>query len=164
MKRNYALILSLMFTGLLAGAFFYGTGNVIPAMYNVPINVHLMYRVQLMDHNAIYIQSLTAVAIITPIWLAVISKQHRTMRIFALLGSLAALTSILITRIGTVPINHMMRVWNSTGAPANWPEILHHWDVLNYVRTGFAILSFVLIIIASQSGMHEKTAIQYSLA
>ena len=151
-------MLSLLSTGLLAGAFFYGTGNVIPAMYEVPIKEHLMYRVALMNHNSVYMQSLTAIAIITPVWLAVISKKNKRIRVLAFLGALAALISILITRIGNVPINHMMRKWNDIGAPANWPEILHHWDVANYTRTGFAILSFILVILASQAGRPEKAS------
>ena len=156
MKTNYALLFSLLSTGLLAGAFFYGTGNVVPAMYEVPIKEHLQYRVALMGHNSIYMQSLTAIAIITPVWLAVVSKEGKRGRLLAVLGALAALLSILITRFGNVPINHLMRKWNDMGAPSNWPEILHHWDLANYARTGFAIGSFILIIIASQAGRPEK--------
>ncbi len=157
MKNKYILILSLLSTGLLAGAFFYGTLNVIPALYDVPIDVHLKYRVPLMNHNAVYMQLLTAIAIIAPVWLAIISKQIIRQRIYAFSAGAAALISILVTRIGNVPINHLMRTWNATEAPANWPGILHQWDIYNYIRTGFAITSFVLIVIASQVKENRNT-------
>jgi uncharacterized membrane protein len=142
--------LSLLLTGLLAGVFYYGTFTVIPAFYQVPLTVHLQYRVELMNHNAVYVQLLTAFSIIAPVIYAISVRQNIKLRNFAIAAATAALISILVTRFGNVPINRMMRVWESGKAPANWRDILDGWNIFNDIRTFFAMASFILMIIASQ--------------
>ena len=150
MKNKLAQFLALLTTGLLAGVFYYGTFTVIPAFYEVPIEVHLKYRVALMNHNAVYVQLLTGISILTPVWLACVYRKAPLIRNYATLGAIAALISILVTRFGNVPINRMMRVWEAGKAPANWHEILDKWNMFNDIRTVFALASFVLVLIASQ--------------
>jgi uncharacterized membrane protein len=150
MKTKVAQAFALLATGLLAGVFYYGTFTVIPAFYEVPIEVHLKYRVALMNHNAVYVQLLTGIAILTPVWLAFVYKKSALIRNYAILAAIAALISILTTRFGNVPINRMMRVWEAGKAPANWREILDKWNMFNDIRTVFALASFVLVLIASQ--------------
>jgi hypothetical protein len=148
--QNILQGLSLLLTGLLAGVFYYGTFTVIPAFYQVPLTVHLQYRVELMNHNAVYVQLLTAFSIIAPVAYAIAVRQNVQLRNLALSAAIAALISILVTRFGNVPINRMIRVWELGTAPANWREILNGWNRFNYIRTFFAMASFILMIIASQ--------------
>jgi uncharacterized membrane protein len=150
MKNKLIMALALLTTGLLAGVFYYGTFTLIPAFYEVPIDVHLKFRVVMMNHNAVYVQLLTAIAIITPALLAIVSKHSRLIRIFAIAAAIAALISIITTRFGNVPINRMMRVWEASAAPANWRQVLEQWNFYNYIRTVFALASFVFVLIASQ--------------
>ncbi len=124
MKNKLVQALALLATGLLAGVFYYGTFTIIPAFYEVPIEVHLKYRVALMNHNAVYVQLLTVIAILTPVWLAFVYKKSLMIRNYAILAAIAALISILTTRFGNVAINRMMRVWEAGKAPANKNEIL----------------------------------------
>jgi uncharacterized membrane protein len=142
--------LALLLTGLLAGVFYYGTFTVIPAFYEVPLNVHLQYRVELMNHNAVYVQLLTAFSIISPIIYAISVRHNPKLRNFSIAAAITALISILITRFGNVPINRMIRVWESGTAPVDWREILGRWNMFNYIRTFFAMASFILMLIASQ--------------
>ena len=72
--NKFAQPFALLTTGLLAGVYYYGLFTVIPAFYEVPLKVHLEYRVALMNHNAFYVQGLTAAAILAPIWLALAAK------------------------------------------------------------------------------------------
>ncbi|HEV3324681.1 MAG TPA: DUF1772 domain-containing protein [Puia sp.] len=143
--------LALLLTGLLAGVFYYGTFTVIPAFYEVPLTVHLQYRVELMNHNAVYVQFLTAFSIIAPAIYAISVRRNLKLRNLAFAAAITALISILVTRFGNVPINRMMRVWESGTAPANWREILDGWNMFNDIRTFFGMASFILMLIASQS-------------
>src|ERR1700748_1354597 len=102
MKNRLAQTFAILSTGLLADVFYYGTFTVVPAFYEVPVEVHLKYRVALMDHNAVSVQSLTAIAILTPVWLAFVSRHSRPMRMYAVFAAAAALLSILTTRFGNV--------------------------------------------------------------
>jgi uncharacterized membrane protein len=158
MKNKLVQALALLSSGLLAGVFYYGTFTVVPAFYDVPIDVHLKYRVALMSHNAVYVQLLTVIAILVPVWLAFVNKKSRLIRNYALLAALTALISILITRFGNVPVNQLMTAWEKSKAPANWREILDRWNLFNGIRTVFALASFLLVIIASQVGSSKEKA------
>jgi len=155
MRTKLIQALALLSTGLLAGVFYYGTFTVVPAFYEVPIEIHLKYRVALMNHNAVYVQLLTIIAIVMPAWYALISKHARLIVIYAVGSAIAALISILTTRFGNVPINHLITEWEATGAPKNWREILDQWNIYNDIRTMFALASFILILIASQINTTE---------
>lgn len=160
MTQKLTLFLALLSTGLLAGVFYYGTFTVIPAFFEVPVEVHLKYRVALMNHNAVYVQLLTIIAIIGPLCLALVSKNARSVRNYAIFAAIAALLSILTTRFGNVPINRMIRVWEAGTIPANWRETLDRWNTFNNIRTVFALASFLLILIASQITRLKNNGLQ----
>jgi hypothetical protein len=65
-----AKLLSLISTGFLAGVFTYAFFAIIPAWNEVAREVHFAYRVALIRHNAIVMQSIMAVGIIAPVWWA----------------------------------------------------------------------------------------------
>jgi hypothetical protein len=62
-----AKLLSLISTGFLAGVFTYALFAIIPAWNEVAREVHFTYRVALMRHNAIVMQSIMAVGITAPL-------------------------------------------------------------------------------------------------
>jgi uncharacterized membrane protein len=159
MTQKLTLMLALLSTGLLAGVFYYGTFTVVPAFFEVPVEVHLKYRVALMNHNAVYVQLLTGIAIIGPLCLALASKNARTVRNYAIFAAIAALLSILTTRFGNVPINRMIRVWEAGTIPSDWRETLERWNMFNNIRTVFALVSFLLVLIASQLSRPKDKAL-----
>ncbi|WP_245645284.1 DoxX family protein [Pseudonocardia acaciae] len=137
---------ALLCTGLLAGAFFYGWVTVVPAYQYVPIDVHLRFRTVLMMVNAPVMQTLMITAIIACLTLAVLSRGwHRTV---ASAASAMALTSLLVTRFGNVPINDRIRTWPVFAPPAGHLELLQRWDSYHGIRTATAVLAFVLLLVA----------------
>ena len=113
---SFAKALALLSTGLLAGTFYYATSNVLPTFSEVPTDIHLAFRTALMKHNALNMQLLMASGIVTSAWLAWRFRDTPAFYI-ALLGSLLALTSLLVTRFGNVPINMQIKTWNITSHP-----------------------------------------------
>lgn len=148
--NKFAQPFALLTTGLLAGVYYYGYFTVIPAFYEVPLKVHLEFRVALMNHNAFYVLSLTAAAILSPIWLAIAARKNKKVRNWAIFAAVFALLSILTTRFGNVPINRLIRIWEASQPPANWHDILDQWIIFNNIRTIFALASFAGVLIASQ--------------
>ncbi|PZF72644.1 DUF1772 domain-containing protein [Taibaiella soli] len=140
---------ALVATGLLAGAFIYGLLNVVPTFYEVPLNVHLAYRTQLMKHNSITMQSVMIASVITPFWYAIVVRLSVPATVFAVISGLLALTSLLVTRFGNVPINQLIRRWSSGDIPANWADILRAWDHFNLLRSMAALGCFVSFIAAT---------------
>ncbi|XZF15465.1 anthrone oxygenase family protein [Chitinophagaceae bacterium MMS25-I14] len=134
-------------TGLLAGAFMYGLLNVVPTFYEVPLNVHLTYRTHLMSHNGATMQLLMAASIIAPLWYAAVVRYSPLVTGMAVLSALLALTSLLVTRFGNVPINQLIKTWAPDHPPANWMMKLHTWDRYNRIRSFAALGCFISFII-----------------
>ncbi|MGF6929763.1 putative membrane protein [Chitinophaga sp. W2I13] len=150
-----AKVIALLATGLLSGAFMYGFLNVVPAFYEVPVNVHLVYRTQLMTHNGITMQSLMALSIITPLWYAGLCRRLTPVRNLAILSAALALTTLLITRFGNVPINGIIKLWPPQHPPVGWKALLHTWDIYNAWRTFTALGCFIAFIAASHLKKEE---------
>jgi hypothetical protein len=143
-----AKLLALMSTGFLAGVFTYALLAIIPAWNDVPREVHFTYRVALMRHNAIVMQSIMALGIVAPLWWAWSLRAMPTARACAVAASLMNLTAVLVTRLGNVPINQLIRKWLTEPPPANYLEPLHRWTVFNNIRSAAAVCGFLLILIA----------------
>jgi Anthrone oxygenase len=143
-----AKLLSLMSTGFLAGVFTYALFTIIPAWNEVPRTVHFTYRVALMRHNAVVMQSIMAVGILAPLWWAWTIRAMPAARTCAVAAGIMNLTAVLVTRFGNVPINQLVRKWLTAPPPANYLETLHRWTVFNNVRSAAAVFGFVLILLA----------------
>lgn len=150
MKAAIPKFLATLATGLLAGAFLYGLLNLVPTFYEVPIEVHLRFRTQLMNHNSFSMQLLMAISIVIPLWYAAVNKDQKKVMILALLASAMALTALLVTRFGNVPINYLIRGWSEGQPPNSYYYHLKRWDMFNLIRSIAAIASFISFISATQ--------------
>ncbi len=156
MKTAIPEFIALVTTGLLAGAFLYGLLNVVPAFYEVPVNVHIIYRTRLMNHNGVTMQFLMGASIIAPLWYSVVKKYNLPVTGLAILSAILALTSLLVTRFGNVPINQLIKTWTPDHPPANQIAILHVWDKYNLIRVLAALGSFISFIIATFLSSHAE--------
>ena len=151
--------IALAATGLLAGAFMYGLLNVVPTFYEVPVNVHIIYRTRLMNRNSVTMQFLMTASIIAPLWYAVVNRYSLPVTGFAILSAILALTSLLVTRFGNVPINQHIKTWPPNHPPVNWIAILHTWDKYNLIRVLAALGSFISFTIANYlSSLAERVS------
>jgi uncharacterized membrane protein len=137
--------LSLLSTGLLAGAFGYGAANLVPTFNSVPIGMRLDFHTELMRMNGITVQGAMAVSTLSSLTLAVLTRA----RTRALAGAACTLTlaSFLITRFGNVPINGRIKQWAATAPPADHAEILRRWELFNNARTLTAVAAFVILAV-----------------
>src|ERR1700722_5707335 len=115
-----AKLLSLISTGFLAGVFTYALFAIIPAWNEVPREVHFTYRVALMKHNAIVMQSIMAVGILAPLWWAWTLRTMPAARVCAVAAAVMNLTAVVVTRFGNVPINQYVRRWLTEQPPADY--------------------------------------------
>jgi hypothetical protein len=56
-------------------------------------------------------------------------------RACAMAVSIMNMTTVLVTRFGNIPINHLVRRWLTEGPPANYLVPLHCWTVFNNLRS-----------------------------
>jgi hypothetical protein len=148
MVYRVAKLLSLISTGFLAGVFTYALFAIIPAWNEVPRDVHFTYRVALMRHNAIVMQSIMAVGIIAPLWWAWTIGAAPVARACAMAAGVMNLIAVVVTRLGNVPINQLVRKWLTEPPPVDYMRVLHRWTVFNDIRSAAAVLGFALILIA----------------
>ncbi|MEV0648531.1 anthrone oxygenase family protein [Phytomonospora sp. NPDC050363] len=145
MFDRLARVVALLSTGLLSGAFMYGAVNLVETFKVVPLDMRLSFHSALMRMNGAVMQTLMGVAIVSSITLALANRGLD--RVLAAVAAALALTSLLVTRFGNVPINGRIKVWAVEGAPAGHAEILARWEAFNYLRTSTAIAAFVLVIV-----------------
>lgn len=67
---------------------------------------------------------------------------------FRCAGLLALITFILITLMGTVPINQATLTWEPAAPPENWRALVSRWERLDTARTWAAITAFGLFLTA----------------
>ncbi|GGW13697.1 hypothetical protein GCM10018980_15970 [Streptomyces capoamus] len=144
MRNRLLLGLSLLSTGLLAGAFGYGAANLVPTFNAVPLDMRLEFHTELMKMNGITMQGAMAVSGLSTLALAALTRE-RTRSLVATAG-LLTVTSFLITRFGNVPINGRIKQWAATTPPADHAKILHRWELFNDARTCTAIAAFAILI------------------
>ncbi|MEO6327476.1 MAG: DUF1772 domain-containing protein [Ginsengibacter sp.] len=148
MKVQFSRISSLLLTGLIAGTFFYGTFTVIPTFYEVPSDIHLSFRTALMRHNVIIVVPLVVVAIIALAFYTWHVRKIKIARTLCFIALIFTIISLVITRLGSVPINMQIKTWNPIAPPVNWLQILATWDFYNLIRTITSIGSFICLLIA----------------
>jgi uncharacterized membrane protein len=141
---------ALTAAGLLAGSFLYGCLNLVPTFSEVPLQVHLVFRVQLMKHNSVVMQLLMAVSVLAPLWYAITVWQNRPAALLIIVAATFALTSLLVTRFGNVPINQVIKTWSATHPPGDWKILLERWNTYNIIRTGAAIACFLTLLIGDR--------------
>jgi uncharacterized membrane protein len=148
MKLQISRMASLLLTGLIAGTFFYGTYCVLPAFYEVSPETHLHFRTALMNHNKTIVMALVILALpaITYYWVMV--RKIRIVRTLCLAALLLTIISLLITRLGSVPINLEIKTWLPSSPPADWLSILKTWNFYNLVRTIASLASFLCLLLA----------------
>ncbi|GAB3931264.1 DUF1772 domain-containing protein [Larkinella terrae] len=163
MLNQIAKSSALLATGLLAGTFFYATVNVLPTFWEVSLPVHLAFRTALMRHNALTMQLAMTIAIGMSVWFSWTVRHHPLSRLFALLAVGLGLATLLITRLGNVPINLIIKTWNLSAPPADWLDIMARWDRFHAYRTISAIGGFACLILADSLSQHKLTNNQKSL-
>jgi len=136
--------LALLSTGLLAGAFGYGAVNIQTTFNAVPLDVRLTFHTALMRINGPVMQTTMALAALSCITLAFLTR--RLPRYMATAAGVLVVASFLITRLGNIPINAQIKIWAITAPPPDYVSILHRWETFNVARTLTAVVAFALVI------------------
>lgn len=126
--------------------FAYGAVNVAAAFRAVPLDVRLTFHTALMSSNAVVMQAAMAGSIIACVILAALLAGRA--RALAITGAVLGIATFIITRLGNVPINRMIREWITSSLPADYAMILARWELFHYARTATAVLMFICVVVA----------------
>ncbi|WP_405667975.1 anthrone oxygenase family protein [Streptomyces sp. NBC_01166] len=95
--------------------------------------MRLAFHAQLMQMNGITMQGAMGVSALSTLALAAMTRG--VSRRLAGGAGILVVASLLITRLGNVPINGRIKQWAATSAPTDHAEILTRWELFNYART-----------------------------
>ncbi|MEO8907759.1 MAG: anthrone oxygenase family protein, partial [Microbacteriaceae bacterium] len=67
---------------------------------------------------------------------------------FRCAGVIALVAFVLLSFLGTVPINIRVNDWQADSPPADWKAVVKRWELIDVFRSSAAILAFACFLIA----------------
>ena len=141
-------IINLFFAGVLAGEEAAICLGVRRALAGLQPRAHIEVRQALILKLRVLVPGLIAPTLGTGIARLVQDSSGSAMALRSG-GMIALVAFLLITAIGTVPINQAVLLWNPADPPPEWGAAIRQWETLDMTRMAFALLAFVLWLVAA---------------
>ncbi|TQS41101.1 anthrone oxygenase family protein [Cryptosporangium phraense] len=139
-------VLGVVLAGLLAGEEFIVRYGVQPALRSLDDRAHLRARIALVRSLRVVVPALMIPTVVLAVAVLVTAGGA-----YRWLGTAALVAFVLISLLGTVPINMKVVDWDDGAPPANWRATIRRWERLDVARSSAAIVAFVLFA-AAQAG------------
>ncbi len=78
------------------------------------------------------------------------SGNDRRTRYLLMIASLLMVAAALVTRFGNQPINAIVMTWNAQSPGADWTQLRDSWWQWHIVRTGSALVAYMLVVFTTQ--------------
>jgi uncharacterized membrane protein len=141
-------LVNLFCTGVLAGEEFVIRFGVRAPVASLDERSQIQLRQALIRRLRVLVPAVFALAALSGIVVAVLDRALDLRSGFRWAGLLALLAFILITLIGTVPINKATLTWEPAAPPQNWRALVNTWEKLDTARTWAAMAAFGLFLTA----------------
>jgi uncharacterized membrane protein len=141
-------LVNLFCTGVLAGEEFVIRFGVRAPVASLDEGPQIQLRQALIRRLRVLVPAVFALAALSGIVVAVLDGGLDLRSGFRCAGLLALLGFILITLMGTVPINQATLTWEPAAPPQNWRALVGRWEKLDTARTWAAIAAFGLFLTA----------------
>jgi hypothetical protein len=137
----------VILAGILAGEEFIVRYEVQPALGNLDDRTHVAARIALVRALRVVVPVLMLAAAAVAVAVVVTAGgQHGAGWRWAGLAALVAF--MLLSFLGTVPINMKVVDWQPDHPPADWRAVVHRWQGLDTLRSTGAIVAFACFAIA----------------
>ena len=152
-KMSYLILiplLALVCTGLLAGIFLGHRAGVSQAGPRLAPATFIQLQQLIHGVYARMMPPLVLVAVISSIvWAILLRSEARFSALWLVsLASVALVLAAVLTRAVNIPINAQLMTWRIDSPPANFRELWKPWERVHSIRTGLAIIAFVLQALA----------------
>jgi uncharacterized membrane protein len=127
----------VLLAGILAGEEFVVRYGVHPSLTKLDGPFQIKVRQALIRRLRVLVPSVLGPTVITAV--AVLVADGSGLR---WAGAGCLLGFILITFVGTVPINKAIGDWQADAPPAGWQGVIRRWERLDVARSSAAILAF----------------------
>jgi hypothetical protein len=133
--------LSLLASGLLAGAFFRGGLGLRPATAELPAAAHILLR-QTLIRSLRRVMLPLMLASLGLAGLAAVGSPRRGDRLLRWAGFACAGLPLVITRYGNVPLNKQMLTWSPEAPPSDLTRVVRRWEAFDTLRAIAAVAAF----------------------
>jgi uncharacterized membrane protein len=143
-------LLALFTTGLLAGIFFGDRMGNSYARPKLPAGCFVTFQqIQNARFARMMPLPILAAGVSSALWMVLLRKRVDSPDfLLVAAGTLALVVCIGITRAVNIPINDKVAKWSASSPPQDLARIWSRWERVHTVRTVFAVLAFVLQLLA----------------
>lgn len=139
---------NLFCTGLLAGEEFVIRFGVRAPVASLDERPQIQLRQALIRRLRVLVPAVFTLAVLSGTAVTLLEGGFDLTAGFRCAGLLALLAFILITLLGTVPINKAALKWEPSAPPQNWRALVNRWEGLDTARTWAALAAFGLFLTA----------------
>ncbi len=148
MWHDVISLLSVFLAGILAGEEVVVRYGVHPSLATLDERSQIQARQGLIRTLRVQVPSVFAATAVSAVAALILDGADDGLG-FRVAGVLALLAWILVTAIGTVPINKGALEWQPDAPPANWRALVGRWEQLDVIRSCMAMLAFAFLLIAA---------------
>jgi multisubunit Na+/H+ antiporter MnhB subunit len=138
---------SLFLAGILAGEEFVVRYGVHVSMAVLDESSHIKARQALILRLRVLVPAIILPTIVLGVVVLVWGGSNGPVFGFQCAGVISLLFLLLITLVGTVPINKGALDWRPDAPPNNWKMLVNRWGRIDIIRSTAAILAFVFFLI-----------------
>ena len=143
----------LLFAGILAGEEFIVRYGVHPALSHLPDRAHILARQALVRRLRVVVPIVMIPTVLISIAVLVVGGSTAGLG-FRWAGVVALIAFILLSFLGTVPINIQVNDWSVDEPPANWRRTIRRWEQIDLFRSSAAIAAFICFTAAVAVQLH----------
>jgi hypothetical protein len=138
----------LLFAGILAGEEFIVRWGVQPALASMTDDrAHIQARQALVRRLRVVVPALMIPTVLVGIAVLVFGGAGDGFA-FRIVGVALLVGFVLLSFLGTVPINIRVNEWVADAPPQNWRAELRRWELIDIFRSSAALLAFVSFLVA----------------
>lgn len=148
MSHDLVRLLSLFLAGILAGEEVVVRYGVHPSLAALDERSQIQARQALIRSLRVLVPTIFVGTAVSAVAVLALDGADDGLG-FRCAGVLALLAWILVTAIGTVPINKGALQWPPDAPPANWRALIRRWERLDVIRSSAAVLAFACLLMAA---------------
>lgn len=150
--QKIILFITILLTGLYAGAAMYSLMGVGPAMKLMQPSSYVEFHQKLDFFMGVRMALFAKITLLVNVVLLIITirRSAKPVIILTITAFLLFFGEIFLTVLVNVPLNEKIQLWNSNNLPIQWMEVRNKWVQYDTIRAIFAIASFLFYLITFQ--------------
>jgi hypothetical protein len=140
-------VFNLFFVGILAGAEIVVCYGVRTPMSNLEEQPQIQLRQGLIRRLRVLVPAILVLTVTSAI-VVIVLEGTKPGFVFRCAGLLTMIIWMLVTFLGTVPINKTALTWRPDAPPDHWRTLVNRWERLDVARSWLAVTAYAFFLAA----------------